>query len=227
MIKRKLLELSRDILPPIFFRNVYSLYKSSKSKKVSSKLNEKNSSWYDKAFVGNKRYNAHYTVSHYYFLWTVIGLHLKRLMPGKILDIGCGPGQFAMFLKDFGIEDYTGLDFSQARVDKAKEIMPDTNFIKDDAFKSNYVSDKSFTILTCMEFLEHVNEDIRFIERINPNVHFIGTVPNFPYFSHVRHFNNEDEVAKRYSQYFNNFDIITLKSDKEGQEYYLFFGDKN
>ena len=46
-------------------------------------------------------------------MWTVLADRIRRSGAKSVLDIGCGPGQFAACLFDMaGIETYTGLDFS-------------------------------------------------------------------------------------------------------------------
>jgi len=48
---------------------------------------------------------------------------------------------------------------------------------------------------TPTEFLEHIEHDLDVIRFIRPRTYFVGTVPNFPYVSHVRHFQDCDEVT--------------------------------
>jgi len=225
MNRLRLFALVKKWIPPVMFNSTYSFYKRIKPRRVSNSLKQKDAKWYNDSFKGNERYHAHYTNSHYYFLWSVIGYHLLNREPVNILDVGCGPGQFAMFLKDIGITNYVGLDFSTERITHAKINMPNSKFVVADAFKSDLIKDITFDTIVCMEFLEHVNEDLKFIKRLNEGVHFIGTVPNFPYFSHVRHFKDSKEVIKRYASFFDNFSLITLKSDVHNQQYYLFSGN--
>ena len=105
-------------------------------------------------------------------------------------------------------------------------MVPNFEFHQADAFKTDLVTDSSFELITCMEFLEHVDGDIDFINRIPQGTQFIGTVPNFPYTSHVRHFESTPQVVERYSKLFNEFEIIELKGNSQGQLYFLFAGVK-
>ncbi len=47
---------------------------------------------------------------------------------GKVLDIGCGPGQTTRFLKDLGVEDILGLDLSPGMIHQATMIHRDLTF---------------------------------------------------------------------------------------------------
>lgn len=46
---------------------------------------------------------------------------------GSVLDIGCGPGQVARFLRDRGIE-VCGIDLSEAMIEEAGKRSPDVEF---------------------------------------------------------------------------------------------------
>lgn len=47
---------------------------------------------------------------------------------GKVLDIGCGPGQTTRFLKDLGVEDILGLDLSTGMIRQASTTHRDITF---------------------------------------------------------------------------------------------------
>jgi 2-polyprenyl-3-methyl-5-hydroxy-6-metoxy-1,4-benzoquinol methylase len=129
-------------------------------------------------------------------------------------------------LRDKGIQSYHGFDFSQKRVEQARKVCPEFEFTIEDAFKTKLFENFDYNIVICTEFLEHVERDQEIIEKIRPGAKFIGTVPNFPFVSHVRHFTSENEVNKRYSNYFNNFSCCSYYSNKQGRTFYLFEGEK-
>lgn len=47
---------------------------------------------------------------------------------GTALDMGCGPGQIARFLRDEGLEDVRGVDLSPRMVEVARRLNPDIPF---------------------------------------------------------------------------------------------------
>jgi SAM-dependent methyltransferase len=51
----------------------------------------------------------------------------RRCPPGRVLDIGCGPGHVGRFLSEHNIE-VTGIDLSPAMVDSARRLNPDITF---------------------------------------------------------------------------------------------------
>jgi SAM-dependent methyltransferase len=62
---------------------------------------------------------------------------------GKLIDLGCGPGQTTKYLADCGWKDVLGVDLSPEMVKVAKEINPQLNFETADMLRLNY-PDKSF-----------------------------------------------------------------------------------
>jgi hypothetical protein len=77
-----------------------------------------------------------------------------------------------------------------------------------------------------LEFLEHVENDVEIVSRVKPGTRFYGTVPNFPYVSHVRHFLTEEQIRERYQRYFSPFQVDAFLSDPNGTTHYLMDGIK-
>ncbi|MCP4723985.1 MAG: class I SAM-dependent methyltransferase [bacterium] len=184
------------------------------------------SGWYDDVYKQPTDYHGHYTQSRYYFIWSVISDRMIRSGVKKILDLGCGPGQFAALLYDKGLRDYCGMDFSSEAIILAKRRCPNFKFLEEDIIKSDVVTSGEYDCVVSLEFLEHVKEDTGVIERIRPGTKFYGTVPNFPYISHVRHFNNEVEVISRYCSYFSEFHVDEFLQNMNGAKYFLIEGIK-
>lgn len=118
----------------------------------------------------------------------------------RVIDIGCGPGQFANLLFDNEIVDYKGIDFSSEAIKLAKlrnEKYSDLFFI-DDAYMSNiYYGDYNIAIL--FEVLEHIQDDLRILRKIRSGAKVLFSVPNFQSKSHIRVFNNGEEIINRYN----------------------------
>lgn len=64
---------------------------------------------------------------------------LSAIIPagGKILDLGCGPGLYAVRLSDLGF-DVTGMDFSKRSIAYAKEHDPKTEYIYQNYMELDY-----------------------------------------------------------------------------------------
>lgn len=183
--------------------------------------------WYDAAYRTIESYSIPYWESHYYFLWCVLADRIRSARSRRVVDIGCGPGQFAACL--FGlttIERYTGLDFSTQAVAMARRVCPQGVFVVGDATTTTIHQDTDHDLVTCTEVLEHVPADHAVVDRFKSGVRCLCTVPNFPYQSHVRHFASAEQVASRYGAFFDNLDVWPLRGSRHNV-YYLLDGVRN
>jgi len=210
----------RDFMPPVVLRGAENLFKSSNI--LIGKTGEKGREWYDNAFNYYEEYRKHYTESEKFFLYSVIADQIMRAGVRSILDVGCGSGQFSQLLRDRGFVDYYGIDFSRKRIEWAKKNCPDYRFVLADALESDIFEKLHYDCVVSIEFLEHVEKDVEVITRVKSGTIFYGTVPNFTYTSHVRHFNNPEEVHDRYAEYFNEFRVTSFIADTRGKAFYLF-----
>lgn len=213
----------RDWLPPAMLRSLRQLRRSTKKPVVGM---ERDADWYDKTFLEYGHYRVHYTQSPYYPLWTVI---LDRMLSGgvkQVLDLGCGPGQFAFMLHVGGIPKYLGIDFSGEQIAYARTVCPEYEFLQADILKLENWRDKPCDTILSTEFLEHIEQDLFVLENMPSGVRFIGSVPNFPAEGHVRYFNSVDEVQARYGSYFDDFRVDKILRTESGGGFFLMDGRK-
>ncbi len=213
-----------DITPPAVKRLIRKLTGTSLQPDTGR---ERGAEWYDKAFENIAAYNCPYYQSHYYFLWCVLVDRLSRNEAKSILDIGCGPGQVAQFLKEKGLKSYFGLDLSPVAIKKAQRLCPDFEFRAENALESTIYSEFNYDTVISLEFLEHVENEISVIKKLKPGTRFLGTVPDFPYPSHVRHFSSVAEVKERYASYFSDFRVDEFRSTSGSSRYFLLEGLKS
>jgi SAM-dependent methyltransferase len=187
---------------------------------------EKNSEWYDASFENNPEWKLHYSKSEYYFLWAVIVDRMSRAGGKSVFEIGCGAGQLACLIRDHGVCQYTGFDFSAKRIARAREVCAEFRFSQEDAFTTNLFESTEYDSVVCTEFLEHVEDDIGVIRRIRSGSTFYGTVPNFPYTSHVRYFSSAEEVESRYRHLFSDMRVDTFVADDRGKTFFLIEGTR-
>jgi glycosyltransferase involved in cell wall biosynthesis/SAM-dependent methyltransferase len=161
-------------------------------------LAPRDDAWYDRMFAGSERYRLPYAESIYYPCWMELAPRLAALGPTSVLDVGCGPGQFAALLRDAGIPQYLGIDFSRVAVEMARDVCPEFEFLVEDVRTAGALETHPYDVMVCLETLEHIEEDREVLLRIRAGTPVIATVPDFPGQSHVRHFTDEDEVLGRY-----------------------------
>ena len=169
---------------------------------------EKNVDWYDEAFRDDQNYHVHYTRSRYYGLWKEVIEELKKIEDPIILDVGCGPGQFGAMLQDNGYFHYLGIDFSPFAIRLA--ISNSTqNYKCVDIWKYDFPDRYNTYIL--LECLEHIEDDLKLIDKIEKGKNIIATVPKFDGTSHVRHFQNKQQVIDRYGPSIDITEAVEFK----------------
>lgn len=218
--------LISDLVPPIVLRGLAAVIAPRlRSVTQVEPPGEKDAAWYDASFERCEHWSQHYTESEYYFLWSVIADRVVRGEAKSILEIGCGTGQLASLIRDKATCKYVGLDFSSKRIQFAKQAYPALSFVQQDAFKTDLFATCDYDTVVCTEFLEHVEGDTAIIGRIRKGTRFFGTVPNFPFVSHVRHFHDEGEVQSRYAEFFCELRVDTFLATAEGKAFYLLDGE--
>ena len=166
------------------------------------KQSEQNAQYYDNMYrtgghIG--QYHAHYTESRYFPVWSRGADIILSIDNPRILDIGCGPGQFAHLLSDRGITCYTGIDNSSEAILLAQKNVPQwtENFVVADIF-SKIALPENIDIVILFEVLEHLERDLDLLRRIPAGTKVLFSVPSYNSISHVRQFKTAGDVKKRY-----------------------------
>ena len=73
---------------------------------------------------------------------------------GKMIDLGCGPGQTTRFLADNGVKDIIGTDLSRGMIEKARELNADMQFQTADMLKLEF-PDESFASAVAFYAIVH------------------------------------------------------------------------
>lgn len=219
--------VAKKLTPPLIWDSARSVVHMARSRKLPpAESGEQRAAWYDRVYYASEEYRKHYSASCYYFLWCVIVDRIMRAEISSVLDIGCGPGQFAMFLRDKGLKQYCGLDFSEESIRLAKSVCPQFQFVAADVFETDLVEQSDYEAVVSLEFLEHVQDDLCVLERIRAGAKLYATVPSFPEVGHVRHFSSCSEVSERYGGMFGQVSVDCLLSPDQGKRYYLFEGTR-
>lgn len=124
---------------------------------------------------------------------------MECLEPGwRILDVGCGPGQFARLCVDAG-HLYVGLDFSGEAIALARSRVPEAEFRQVDIELDRLlIREENYDVATFVEFLEHVEDDTGILGSVPPGKSVIISVPNYGGAEHFRFFDSIESVVTRY-----------------------------
>src|SRR3989304_2872934 len=77
--------------------------------------------WYDDAYKVSLEYQKEPEDSRYYPIWNKA---LSLINDERIIDLGCGSGQFAKLLLNHGKDFICGIDFSREAISMAQELNP-------------------------------------------------------------------------------------------------------
>lgn len=83
---------------------------------------------------------------------------LENAAKGKLIDLGCGPGQTTKYLADCGLTDLLGTDIADEMIKVAKCIHPDLNFETADMLSLPY-PDGSFGSAIAFYSIVHFDEE--------------------------------------------------------------------
>ncbi len=103
---------------------------------------------------------------------------VRGIKPGKLLDVGCGNGDFLGWIKNHGWEVY-GLDPSPVAVEAARKR--GLEIFRGQLFDAPYLP-ASFDVITMWDVLEHVHDPLANLKRVakllKPGGRFTVTLPN-------------------------------------------------
>jgi tetratricopeptide (TPR) repeat protein len=178
---------------------------------LGSNTTEATAGFYDDTYSAENNYNAPWRESVYAPVWLAIGEILEEHRPTTILDLGCGPGQFAHFISEgLPAAKYHGVDFSAVAVDIGRNRFPHFQFSELKLPVESYRQFEPFDVVICTEVLEHIEADIDVLQPISPGTLVVFSVPNFDSFGHVRIFKSSEEVSSRYAYMFDGLSIIPV-----------------
>ncbi len=158
--------------------------------------------------------------AQWYNQWTLN--QFRKFLKGKILEVGCGIGNFTKSLLKFG--DIYAIDKDKDYVEKTKKLLKKTAVhvgIGDIEKGKYFFKDTRFDSIVCINVLEHVKEDSQAIknmyEVLNKQGYLILLVPAHPFLygeidksiGHFRRYTKKEIVTKLQM---NGFVILKFRS---------------
>lgn len=163
--------------------------------------------------------------SPYIPVWSTVAQRLSTSKAAAVVDLGCGPGQFAEYLLRQAAVDvrYTGIDFSEVAVRQAEERGLLAQFVVGDLIRHSALDSLPYDTAVALEVLEHLEDDLGLLKRLRGGTRVIGSVPNFDAYGHVRYFAGSAEVEARYGATLEEFDVEAVAFEK-GSVIFVFTG---
>lgn len=166
---------------------------------------EQGTEFYNNVYDSEQRYSSDYKDLKCYPVFQIALSMLKDINEPKILEIGCGTGQFAKMLWDNNVKDYLGVDFSESAIRIARSLSPQ-KFEQAD-IRNYHISNENNTIIL-LEVLEHICDDLEVIKKIPVDKNVIISLPRFDDQGHIRIFKDRESVIDRYGQLIKFDEVI-------------------
>lgn len=116
-----------------------------------------------------------------YYRWYTQGW-LPESTDTRVLDIGCGSGQFVYFLRQAGYQQVTGIDLDSAQVEMARSLGLDCHCAPVSEYLQQPIG--RFGLIAMLDILEHFTREELFplletvANRLEPGGRLIVSVPN-------------------------------------------------
>lgn len=117
-------------------------------------------------------------------------LHLNLREHRRVLDLGCGEGNFAASLQDAGFQMF-GIDQNEETIAKAITRYPGVRFVRGTAYGdlTEHFDATTFDAIISVEVIEHMYDPDEFVARayeaLRPGGLFIVTTPYWGYLKNV------------------------------------------
>ena len=173
-------------------------------------IKEYPSSYYDDVFITSVWFTSGNAEMSYAAIYQKAVEDIFQQSDVNILELGCGLGMFPDFIKKKE-HTYFGLDFSKVAIKTCKD--KGYNVKLHDL--RNGIPDLEYNVIVSFETLEHIIEDVKLLSEIKPGTLVCLSVPMFDDPSHVRYFENIEEVLERFSM------LKLIRCEKINRWFYL------
>lgn len=184
--------------------------------------------YYDEVYAKDNHYRENgaslQKAGHFELICDLLEAHNAT----AVLDLGCGPGQFAQFLRSRSQIPYLGVDYSRVAIRSAmNRAVPNAEFQVLDLTNSEIPPCPIKTSVICTEVLEHILDDEALLAKVPAGHPVYCSVPSFYTFGHVRYFKDGKEVEKRYGKYLDAFSVKEICLSAGTNRLFVFHGLRN
>src|SRR5262245_56459937 len=102
--RRGMKQFLKELTPPLAYKLLRRIVIRQEDSVQLDRGLERPSEWYDARYKEVESYGMHYADSPYYPLWCVLVDRFSRADVRCLFDVGCGPGQFGSFVRDWGLQ---------------------------------------------------------------------------------------------------------------------------
>lgn len=149
----------------------------------------------------------------------------RMILPHEhVVDLGCGTGRFIhQLIEQNHYAPITGLDFSRAALEEASSYLGQIkstapiDLVHADLRNFQPDADRAGnTVYTCLEVLEHLEDDRDLVRTLPAGHRLIASLPNYESDSHVRCMRDVGDLWARYDDLltFNRWCLIRIDERK-------------
>jgi len=167
---------------------------------------EKDKEFYNRVYSTEEKYADNYKELPYYPVFLVAKGMIGEIENPRIIELGCGTGQFAQMLWDNGFKEYLGIDLSERAIHNARMMSPQAFEVED--IRSYVVDAEKFNTIVALEVFEHIKYDLEMLGGLPSGISIIFSLPTFDGPGHVRFFKRKEDIEVRYSEQVDIQEIV-------------------
>jgi SAM-dependent methyltransferase len=134
---------------------------------------ETRSTVYSRDFFANRQHRTKKAAE------PLVAAVLEYIQPERVIDVGCGTGEFLAVLREHGVQETRGID--GAYVDRALLAIPQEDFVPLDLNRP-FTLEQSYDLALCLEVAEHLEPSsaadlVASLTRLAPVILFSAAIP--------------------------------------------------